>query len=70
MAHHKAKSSQNASSVTKQVNVTGLTLAQKRRLFTDYYTQSGFSGFIKKKTGKQTYYTFTYKIQAPPQQTQ
>jgi hypothetical protein len=49
------------SAVTKQINVTDLTPSQKRDLFVSYITQAGFTGFIKKKIGEQTYYTFTYK---------
>jgi len=61
MAENKKGSTQITSAVNVQVNVTDLTPNQKRQLFTDYYTQAGFSGFVKSKKGKQTYYTFNYK---------
>jgi hypothetical protein len=56
-----AKASQSSPPTTKQINVTDLTPSQQRKLFTDCLNQEGFVGFIKKKIGKQTYYTFTYE---------
>lgn len=61
MARQKARNTQNPSAVTKQVNVTHLTPEQKHDLFIISLTQAGFTGFMKKKVGEQTYYTFTFK---------
>ena len=55
------EASQNNLPATKQINVTHLTPNQQRKLFYDYMSQGGFNGFVKKKKGKQTYYTFTYE---------
>jgi hypothetical protein len=49
IANQKAKNPQNTTPVTKQVNITNLTLNQKRELFINQIAQAGFSGFIKKK---------------------
>jgi hypothetical protein len=55
------KPTQTAPPTIRQINVTDLTLSQQRELFINHLNQAGFSGFTKKKIGKQTYYTFTYK---------
>ncbi|MGD6851826.1 MAG: hypothetical protein ACQCN6_07195 [Candidatus Bathyarchaeia archaeon] len=52
---------ENTQPTTKQINVTDLTPNQQRELFCDCISQAGFTGFVKKKNGKQTYYTFTYE---------
>ena len=56
-----AANNSQSSTTTKQINVTDLTLNQKHDLFIIYITQAGFTGFIKKEIGEQTYYSFTYK---------
>ncbi len=45
----------------RQINVTEMTLNQRRELFKNYLNQDGFTGFIKNKQNKQTYYIFKYE---------
>lgn len=47
-------------STTERINVTDLTLRQRRELFIDYVNQNGFKGFIKNDVNKQTYFVFCY----------
>ena len=52
---------QNEERATRQINVTDLTPNQRRELFKNCFGQDGFTGFIKHKENKQTYYTFKYE---------
>jgi hypothetical protein len=55
------ENSQSTQAMTTQINVTGLTRRQKRRIFINCLSKSGFVVFDKKKVGDQTYYVFIYK---------
>ncbi|MGD6853132.1 MAG: hypothetical protein ACQCN6_13820 [Candidatus Bathyarchaeia archaeon] len=46
---------------TKQYDVTNLTPQQRRKLFTQCISQTGFCAFIKNQTNQQTHYTFQYQ---------
>lgn len=59
----KAKQSKAAKNqAIVRINVTDLTLKQRRQLFIDAMNQVGFCGFIKHNNAgdRQTHYSFTY----------
>ena len=45
----------------ERVNVTDLTICEKRRVFVSFLSQLGFVGFDKKIVSNQTYYVFIYE---------
>ncbi len=49
------------SAEVRQVDVTDMAPDQRRELFRSCFDQDGFTGFIKSRAGKQTYYIFYYK---------
>jgi hypothetical protein len=57
----KIAKTQSNPTITKQINVTDLTVAQKQQIFINQINQTGFVGFAKRVIGSQTYYTFTYE---------
>jgi hypothetical protein len=54
-------SKQTNRQTTKRINVTGMPLSERRRLFIRGISQTGFIGFIKSQENKQTYYIFRYE---------
>jgi hypothetical protein len=44
-----------------RINVSDLTLDQRKKIFTDAMNQTGFTGFIEHQDKNQTYYIFTYQ---------
>jgi len=63
MPHQKTKPKspcQCSGQGTWRFDVTDLTPNQRRRLFVDCISQSGFVGFVKSEDKVQTCYTFKY----------